>query len=69
MLDYKVRFYKIFANDIDYNRYGGIFMYIDEIYAARDYIQSRYKNPIDVAIVLGSGLGPSLEVITMFFRT
>ena len=38
-------------------------MYIDEIYAARDYIQSRYKNPIDVAIVLGSGLGPLADVI------
>ena len=38
-------------------------MYIDEIYAARDYIQSRYKNPIDVAIVLGSGLVPLAEVI------
>ena len=30
-------------------------MYIDEIYAARDYIQSRYKNPIDVAIMIEGG--------------
>ncbi|WP_288156457.1 purine-nucleoside phosphorylase [uncultured Sharpea sp.] len=38
-------------------------MYIDEIKEAASYIQSRYHEPLDLAIVLGSGLGPLADQI------
>lgn len=37
--------------------YGGNFMYT-KINEACDYIKSVYNEPIDIAIILGSGLGP-----------
>lgn len=38
-------------------------MYIDEIKEAASYIQSRYHETLDLAIVLGSGLGPLADQI------
>lgn len=37
--------------------------YTENINEAKDYIQKRFKKPIDLAIVLGSGLGPLADMI------
>lgn len=38
-------------------------MYIDDIKEAAAYIKTKYEGPIDVAVILGSGLGPLADAI------